>query len=66
MLQNQKVLFIGAGPMAEAIISGLIQSSMIPANDIYVQNKSNYNRLKELQFKFKINIYDNQYSVIRI
>ncbi|MGE6260767.1 pyrroline-5-carboxylate reductase [Heyndrickxia sporothermodurans] len=63
MLHNQKVLFIGAGPMAEAIISGLIQSSMIPANDIYVQNKSNYNRLKELQSKFKINIYDNQYQL---
>ncbi|MGE8205787.1 pyrroline-5-carboxylate reductase [Heyndrickxia sp. NPDC080065] len=58
MLQNQKVLFFGAGPMAEAIISGMIQSAIIPANQIYVQNRMNHDRLNELQAKYKINIFD--------
>lgn len=58
MLNNQKILFIGAGPMSEAIISGIIQSSVIPAQQIYVQNRSNTARLKELQKKYQIHVYN--------
>lgn len=58
-IQDSTVLFIGAGPMAEAMISGIIQSAIIPSSQIYVNNKNNKVRLKELQSKYHINIFQS-------
>ncbi|PKR85577.1 pyrroline-5-carboxylate reductase [Heyndrickxia camelliae] len=56
MMMNQSIAFLGAGPMAEAILSGLINKQIIPAHQIYVKNHSNKDRLYELQKKYKIQI----------
>ncbi|MCM3671173.1 pyrroline-5-carboxylate reductase [Mesobacillus maritimus] len=49
MLENKTIAFIGAGSMAESMISGLITSKKIPAEQIYVTNQSNVDRLIELR-----------------
>lgn len=41
--------FIGAGSMAEAIISGLINGNKCRREEIVVTNRSNEKRLEELQ-----------------
>ena len=52
---NQKnVAFIGAGSMAEGMISGIVQSKKLPASQIYVTNHTNHRRLEELQQKYGI------------
>ncbi|MBS4172965.1 pyrroline-5-carboxylate reductase [Bacillus sp. FJAT-49736] len=56
MTLTQKIAFLGAGPMAEAIISGLINTEIIPAHHIYVQNQHNKSRLMELNKKYHIHI----------
>ena len=45
-----KIAFIGAGSMAEAMISGIVNAEKIPPKQIIVSNRSNkndYNNLKE-------------------
>ncbi|MED1201743.1 pyrroline-5-carboxylate reductase [Heyndrickxia acidicola] len=54
MLKDKKIAFLGAGPMAEAMISGLVQSNKIPSNQIYVQNSSNRQRIEDLKKKYQI------------
>lgn len=45
----QKITFIGAGQMAEAILAGLVKTeSLVKKENIYVTNKQNDLRLKEL------------------
>ncbi|MFP7296357.1 pyrroline-5-carboxylate reductase [Neobacillus niacini] len=54
MLGKKKIAFLGAGSMAEAMISGIVQSKKLPAKNIIVTNRSNNHRLKELQRKYGI------------
>lgn len=49
-----KITFIGAGSMAEAIISGLVSQNMIEAKQIVVTNKSNDARLAYLHDTYGI------------
>lgn len=56
MTFNKSIAFLGAGPMAEAIISGLINKQIIPVNNIYVRNNRNKERLLDLQKKYYIRI----------
>ncbi|MDA7027993.1 pyrroline-5-carboxylate reductase [Bacillus sp. CLL-7-23] len=51
---QKNVAFIGAGSMAEGMISGIIQSKKLPPRQIYVTNHTNHHRLKELQQKYGI------------
>lgn len=44
----KKLAFIGAGSMAEAFISGILENSLIERKNIWVTNNSNAQRLKEL------------------
>ena len=44
-----KLVFYGAGNMAQAIFTGIINSSNLGADDIYLTNKSNEQALKILQ-----------------
>lgn len=50
----EKISFIGAGSMAEAIIAGLINKHVITAQQIYVTNKENEERLDELKTVYNI------------
>lgn len=54
MLHEKTVAFIGAGSMAEAMISGLVNSKKIPAHQIIATNRSNGERLAALEAKYGI------------
>ncbi|MEI2404122.1 pyrroline-5-carboxylate reductase [Niallia taxi] len=55
----KKLVFIGAGSMAEAIISGIIKSKWVNPSDIWVTNNSNKERLSSLQRQYGVTIsYD--------
>lgn len=54
MLKQDKIVFVGAGSMAEAMISGLIANQIIASNQIWATNHSNDERLKALENKYSI------------
>lgn len=51
---KKTVAFLGAGSMAEAMISGMVASEKLPADQIIVTNRQNKERLNELQMKYGI------------
>ncbi|MFC5540338.1 MAG: pyrroline-5-carboxylate reductase [Bacilli bacterium] len=55
----QKLVFLGAGSIAEALIHGWIKNEVVPADHIYVKNRSNVQRLKELNERFGVHILEN-------
>ncbi|MDR7072340.1 pyrroline-5-carboxylate reductase [Fictibacillus barbaricus] len=55
MLKYRNITFIGAGSMAEAMISGLINKEGIAPNQITAANHSNIQRRIELIDKYEIN-----------
>ena len=54
MLKQKTIAFLGAGNMAEAMISGMIQTEKVPADQIIVTNKGNQNRLNILENKYGV------------
>ncbi|MGR3764577.1 pyrroline-5-carboxylate reductase [Rossellomorea sp. NS-SX7] len=54
MLKNKTVAFLGAGNMAEAMISGTVQSGKIPKNQIIVSNRSNKEKLHDINEKYGV------------
>lgn len=54
MLKDKTIAFIGAGSMAEAMITGTIQADKLPSNQIIVTNHSNKERLQELTEKYGV------------
>ncbi|MEW8969826.1 MAG: pyrroline-5-carboxylate reductase [Mesobacillus sp.] len=55
MLKHKKVAFLGAGSMAEAMISGVVKSGKMRAENVYVTNRSNAARLGRLESRYGIN-----------
>lgn len=56
----QKIVFLGAGSMAEAIIQGWVTKKVINNENIYVSNRSHRERLEELHNKFQVQILDEK------
>ncbi|SDI65955.1 pyrroline-5-carboxylate reductase [Natribacillus halophilus] len=54
MLSRQRITFIGAGAMAEAIISGLLADNRVSGEQITVVNKNNDERLDHLEKNYGI------------
>ncbi|MEK3806281.1 pyrroline-5-carboxylate reductase [Bacillus sp. FSL H8-0547] len=54
MLREKRVAFLGAGSMAESMIAGIVQKEIIPADQLYVTNRSNQLRLQEMNAKYGI------------
>lgn len=54
MLDKKTILFIGAGSMAEAMIAGIVSAQKIPSQQLIVSNRSNKDRLDELQKNYGI------------
>lgn len=52
----QKIIFVGAGSMAEALIQGWIENEVVPGDHIYVTNRSNIERLNELHSTYGVEI----------
>jgi len=56
----KKILFIGAGSMAEALIQGWIKQKVFSPQEIYVTNRSDKERLQFLQETYGIHyIFDH-------
>ncbi|WP_202079863.1 pyrroline-5-carboxylate reductase [Caldalkalibacillus salinus] len=56
---DKKICFVGAGAMAEAIVSGLLNQKIVKPGQIAVTNKEDRFRLDELVYNFGI-IGDNE------
>ncbi|ETI66667.1 pyrroline-5-carboxylate reductase [Neobacillus vireti] len=50
----KKIAIVGAGSMAEAFISGILENGLIDRNNIWVTNHSNEKRLAELKERYGI------------
>src|SRR5690625_1376873 len=61
----EKLVFIGSGSMAEAIIAGLIKNKIYSPNQIFVTNRSNTARLLELKEKYGITYGRNDSSFLQ-
>ncbi|WP_338447987.1 pyrroline-5-carboxylate reductase [Niallia oryzisoli] len=69
MLKKKSIAFIGAGSMAEAMISGIVKAEKIPPNQIVILNRSNQERLKQLETAYGIKgavIHELDFSKIDI
>ncbi|MEH7252282.1 pyrroline-5-carboxylate reductase [Neobacillus niacini] len=50
----KKLAIIGAGSMAEAFISGMLENSLIDRKNVWVTNNSNVDRLQKLQERYGV------------
>lgn len=50
----KKIAFIGAGSMAEAMISGIVESKLLSGEQIWVTNRSNQEKLNNLHEKYGV------------
>ncbi len=64
MLTNKKVAFIGAGSMAEAMISGILAKNILQPQQIYVTNRSNKEKLLLLQKQYGVETFSNLQDVL--
>lgn len=62
----KKIVFIGAGSMAEAIIQGWISKNVVESENIYVMNRSNMDRLNELNEKFNVQIIKDKEQLLDV
>lgn len=60
-----KIAFIGAGSMTEAIISGMLNKNFLDSKQIHVINKNNKERLDYLSEHFKINCVQEKSDLIK-
>ncbi|MCM3743283.1 pyrroline-5-carboxylate reductase [Sporosarcina luteola] len=51
-----KIVFVGAGSMAEAIIAGILTNEVMLPADVYVMNKSDDERLAHMQKTYGVSI----------
>lgn len=51
---NKYITFLGAGSIAEAILSGIVQAGIVDQKQIFVTNRSDKERLKELEEKYGV------------
>ncbi|RXI99567.1 pyrroline-5-carboxylate reductase [Anaerobacillus alkaliphilus] len=64
MLTNKKVAFIGAGSMAEAMISGILKEKVLLPQQIFVTNRSNKERLLLLQEQYGVKTFSNNQEIL--
>ncbi|SDZ26604.1 pyrroline-5-carboxylate reductase [Thermoactinomyces sp. DSM 45892] len=62
--ENLRVGFIGAGSITEAMIAGLTKGRVIPPRNISVVNRSNHNRLKELEELYQLSPHSHDEQAI--
>lgn len=61
----ETIVFAGAGSIAEAMISGIVQQGSIHPENLYVMNRSNKEKLTDLQNKYGVSIVDEQRSALK-
>lgn len=62
---NGKIAFIGAGNMAEAVISGIVHQGILPKEQITVTNRSNADRLEEIGNTYQVRTSMDKEQVVR-
>ncbi|MCT2536964.1 pyrroline-5-carboxylate reductase [Aquibacillus koreensis] len=62
-MQN-KVVFIGAGSMAEALIAGIISTEYLDPEQVVATNKTNQNRLDYLKDTYNISVTQNKQEAL--
>lgn len=60
----KKIAFIGAGSMAEAIISGIIKKEFLWPEHIFVTNHTNQERLKFLNEAYLVHVGQNKQEIL--
>ncbi len=60
----KKIAFIGAGSMAEAIISGIVKANIFNKENVIVTNKNNKERMERLEKKYQIQSIADKERVI--
>ncbi|WP_010284480.1 pyrroline-5-carboxylate reductase ProI [Bacillus timonensis] len=62
---KQNIVFVGAGSMAEAMISGMLQKELFLPRQISVMNHSNQERLKNLNKSYGVTTTQNKQEAIK-
>lgn len=52
----KRIVFVGAGSMAEAVIGGIVERGAIEPQNIFIMNKSDENRLALLKCKYGVSV----------
>lgn len=60
----QKVAFIGAGSMAESIMSGMLTKGFLQTDQIYVTNRKNKERLERIQRLYQVHCSQDKQEVV--
>lgn len=60
----KKLAIIGAGSMAEALISGIVENNLVENSKIWVTNRSNEQKLKDLHDKYGVSISYDQKEIL--
>lgn len=64
MLKNKKIGFIGGGNMAEAIIKGMLSSSLVKVSNVFV-SEPNKNRQTFLSSEYKTKIVKDNFDLVK-
>jgi pyrroline-5-carboxylate reductase len=64
LTQEQKVFFLGAGSISEAIIKGMVGACLLPPEHITVCNRRHVARLEELQKRYGVSVCQNKQADI--
>ncbi|MBU8790891.1 MULTISPECIES: pyrroline-5-carboxylate reductase [Oceanobacillus] len=62
---KKNITFLGAGSIAEAILSGIVNAEIIEKENIFVTNRSNQQRLEYLEEKYGVTTVQNKEMAIR-
>lgn len=60
----QKLSFIGAGSMAEAILSGILAKGFLQPRQIYVTNRDNQERLQHMEHTYNVHCSGDKKEVV--
>ncbi|MCK8817713.1 pyrroline-5-carboxylate reductase [Natroniella sulfidigena] len=63
MLVDKKIGFIGAGAMAEALITGVLEAELVSAEQIYISDLKK-RRLTELEQEYGVQLTDNNNELV--
>ncbi|MFY0544004.1 pyrroline-5-carboxylate reductase [Brevibacillus sp. H7] len=65
VLKSQRLGFLGAGSIVEAMLSGILKKQLLPAENILITNRSNRERLQLLTETFGVTTCPEKADVIR-
>ncbi|RYG73402.1 pyrroline-5-carboxylate reductase [Lentibacillus lipolyticus] len=61
---TKKMAFIGAGSMAESILSGILASGFLSKENIIITNKSDFERLEHLEREYHIQYVEDKQETV--